>query len=110
MFPVKKSRLYLQNPVTSLEDNCNSSICAICKLIGAVTGERAFSTADHIWAFKEEQWYGGRYWDVANDAKLWEISSNQGAFEKRLSLCVKHTGSWLSVWGTTVTCTVLAAI
>ena len=31
------------------------------------------------------------------------------AFEKRLLLCAKHTSTWMSVRGTTVTGTVLAA-
>ena len=34
--------------------------------------------------------------------------NDQGAFEKRLFLCVKHTGIWLSICRTTVTGTVLA--
>ena len=42
-------------------------------------------------------------WDTANDAKTKGIVSSQGAFEKRLFLCTKQTGAWMSVWGTTVT-------
>ena len=51
----------------------------------------------------------GKNQDVVNGAKLQEIVRNQGAFEKRLFLRAKHTGSWLSIWGTTGTGTVLAA-
>ena len=47
--------------------------------------------------------------DVVNDAKLQGIISNQDAFEKQLFLCAKHTGSWMSVQGTTETGTILAA-
>ena len=42
--------------------------------------------------------------------KPWGVVSNQGAFEKHLFFRNKHTGSWLSVQGTTVTGTVLAAM
>ena len=44
-----------------------------------------------------------------NDAKLQEIISNQGAFEKRLLLSSKHMGAWM-IQSTTVTITVLAAM
>ena len=47
--------------------------------------------------------------DVVNDAKLQGIISNQDAFKKQLFLCAKHTGSWMSVQGTTETGTILAA-
>ena len=47
--------------------------------------------------------------DIENYVKLKVIVSNQGAFEKRLFLCAKHMGSWLSIRGTTVTSIVLAA-
>ena len=82
----------------------------ICKLVGAVIGEHEFSTADHIQAIKGDRRYGRKYWYVANDnAKLQGISINQFAFKKRLFLCTKHTGTWLIVWGTMVTITVIAA-
>ena len=38
-------------------------------LIDAVTGEREFSTDDHLWAVKEDMRYGKKGWDDANDAK-----------------------------------------
>ena len=37
---VNKSRLVLQNPVTSSEENYTSSLCASCDLVGGVTGGR----------------------------------------------------------------------
>ena len=51
----------------------------------------------------------GKYWYISDDTKLQEIVRDQGASEKRLFLRAKHTGAWLSVWGTTITGTVLAA-
>ena len=47
--------------------------------------------------------------DIKHDVKLQESFSDQGAFKKRLFLRAKHMGAWLSVWGTTVTGTLLAA-
>ena len=54
-FPVKKARLGLYNPVKLAEVKYNTLMCAIFKLIGAVTGKRVLSTADHIRKVKEEQ-------------------------------------------------------
>ena len=54
-------------------------------------------------------WHGKKYRDAANDVKLQGIVSDQGAYKKRFFLCAKHMGTWLSVWGITVTDTVLAA-
>ena len=78
-------------------------------LIGAVTDKREFLTAYHI-QLVEEKWRDGKkYRDDANDKKLREIVSDQGAFDKFLFPRAKHMGSWLIVWGTTVIGTVLAA-
>ena len=55
MFPVKKSGMSLQKPVTSAKEKYTSSLRASCKLIGAVTDERLFSTADQIQADKEKR-------------------------------------------------------
>ena len=59
-FLVKKSGLGLQNPVTSSIDKYKISLCESCNLIGTFTGKRVFSTADHIWAVKEERQDGGK--------------------------------------------------
>ena len=72
-------------------------------------GERDFSTADHIRAFKEKSRDGKKYQDDVNVMKLRGIVIDQGAFEKLLFLSAKHTGSCLSARGTMVTGTVLAA-
>ena len=76
--------------VTSVGYLYTSLLCARCKLIDSVVGERAFSTADHIQAVKEEQRKRKKYWYDANDVKLWVIISDQSAFEKRLLLCAKN--------------------
>ena len=57
----------------------------------------------NIWVIKEDRRDGKKDWDIVNDAKLWGIVSNQGAFEKRILLYTKHTGYYLSVRGTSVT-------
>ena len=48
--------------------------------------------------------------DTENTAKLQGIISNQGAFKKHVSQCAKHTDDWMSVRGTIVTDTLLAAM
>ena len=109
MFPVNKSGLGLQNPVTSAEDKYTSLLLASYELIGAVKVEKEFSTADHLLAFKEERWDGKTDQGVANDVKLRKIVSNKSALEKRPFLCAKNTGSWMSVQGTMINGTVLTA-
>ena len=104
--PVNKSGLGLQNYVTSAAEKYTSLLRAICKMIGAVMGDREFSTADHIREIKEERQYGKKYRDELNGTKLRGIVSDQGNSKKRLLLRAKHTSSWMSVWGTTVTGTV----
>ena len=44
-----------------------------------------------------------------NDTKLCVIVSGQVVFKKRIFLRIKHMGYCMSVWGTMVTSTVLAA-
>ena len=39
-------------------------------MIGSVTGERVFSTADHIWLVKGKREDGKKYRYITNDAKL----------------------------------------
>ena len=51
---------------------------------------RAFSTTDHIQVVKGERRDGKKDHDVANDAKLQVIVSDQVALEKRLLLRSKH--------------------
>ena len=108
-FPVKKYGLFLQNPVTPAAEKYTGSLHVSYKLIGAVMDERDFSTADHLWAVKQERWDRKKYQDDENDVKLGVIANDKGDFEKPLFLCNKHTGFWMSVRGTTVTGTVLPA-
>ena len=72
-------------------------------MIGAVKGERDFSTDCHIQAFNGERQGGKKYQDSTNDAKLPWIVSDQSAFEKRLFLNAKNMGVFMSVRGATVT-------
>ena len=105
---VNKSGLGLYNPVAQAEEKYTGLLCESYDLIGSVTGERELSNADHLWVVKEERRDGKKYWYDGNDAKLRVTVNDQVDFEKRIFLQAKHTGSWLSVRGTTVTGTVLA--
>ena len=69
--------------MTSIEDKYSSLLHVSCKLIGAVTAERAFLTSDHIRVVQEEQRYGRKDQDIANGAKIRGVVSNHGAFENR---------------------------
>ena len=109
-FPVKKSGMGLQIPVTSAADKYKGLLREIYEMIGAVMGKRVFLTADHLWAVKEERRDRKKYRDDANDAKLSGIVNPQGNLEKRLFLRTKNLGSWMSVRGTAVTGVVLAAM
>ena len=53
--PVHKYGLSIHNPVTLVPEKYKSLLHAICKLIGAVTGEMGFSTSGHIWTVEEER-------------------------------------------------------
>ena len=86
-----------------------SLLLAIFELIGTVMGEREFSTADHILAVKEEQQEGKKYQYNVNAAKLWVIVSGHVVFDKQFFFRAKNATSWLSIWGTTITGTVLNA-
>ena len=74
-----------------------------------MTGESEFSTADHLLALREDRHERQKIWDGANDAKLGGIVENLKAPDCHLILRIKHTGSWLTVQGTTVTGRLLAA-
>ena len=49
---IKKSGIGLQYPITSVNEKYLSLMCANKNLIGAVTGERAISTTDHLMALR----------------------------------------------------------
>ena len=50
-----------------------------------------------------------KIWDDADDAKIGWLFNNSETSYLRLILCAKHTGSWTTIQGTTVTSTVLVA-
>ena len=52
---VKKSGLGLQDPVTSFNKKYLILLCASSDLIGALKGERAFSTVNHLLVIREER-------------------------------------------------------
>ena len=82
---------------------------ASTELIQAVTGEGAFSNANHLLKFREERRDGQKNRDDANDAKLKELVADLDTTNRRLIIHAKNTGAWLNVRGTTVTGTLLAA-
>ena len=109
MMPVNKSGLGPQDPVTSASKKYLSLIRTSRKLIEAVTGERSFSTADHLLALREGRRDGQNIEDDTNGSKLKGLVKYLEALILQLFIRAKKTGSWLIVWGTTLTSTVLAA-
>ena len=106
--PDKKSGLGLKYLVTSTNKKYLSSLHASSELIGYITENKAVSTAKHLLDLREERrdkkiQYG------ANKEKIKGLVKDLEAFERCLILCVKNTGSWLTVWGTKVIITVFAA-
>ena len=57
----------------------------------------------------EESHDGQKIWDDANGAKLRSLVDNLDAHDHRLILRAKHTVSWMTIRGTIVNSTVLAA-
>ena len=107
--PVKKSSLGLQDLVTSANYKYLSLIRTNINLIVVITGERGFSTAGHPLVLREESRDGKNIWYDANKAKLKGLVKDLEALNRRLIFHTKKTGSWLTVWGATVTSTVLAS-
>ena len=94
---VNKDSLGVQNLVTIALDKYTSSLHAIYELIGALTGERVFSTSNHLRDVKEERQDRKKNRENANNVKLGGIVNDQGKFEKCLFLRSKHMGSWMSI-------------
>ena len=109
MIPVKKFGLGLQDPVISANKKYLSFLHAICNIIGSVIGERAFSSAYHIIALREERSDGQTIRNDTNKAKLKGLVKALEALDRRLIIHTKNTGSYLIIRGTKVTGTVLAA-
>ena len=68
-----------------------------------------FSNADHLWTLSEEQREGKEARDVAYESRLKGFLSDFKGTDKRLLLCTRSKGPWLSVHGTTVSGIVLSA-
>ena len=105
----KKAGLGLQNPTTSADKIFLNSQCASMEIIWDMMGESQLFTADNLLAFREEMSDIQKRRDEANAANIRGLVKNLKAHEPRLILCAKNTGSWLTVWGTMPTGTVLAA-
>ena len=82
---------------------------AICDIIGSVIGERAFSSAYHLIALREERSDGQKIRNYTNKAKLKGLVKSLKALDRRFIIHTKNTGSYLIIRVTTVTGTVLAA-
>ena len=106
---VNKYGLGLQDPVTSTNKKYLSLIRAISDLIGAVMGAIAFSTANHLLALREEIRDEKKTRDDSNGTKLKELVYDLKAPVHHLILRYKKRGSWPTLWGNTVTGTVIAA-
>ena len=105
----KKYRLGLLNPVTSSQENYLSSQRGSAELVRAVTGGGEFSNAEHLRTLCEERRDGKKDQDAAYKTKLKGLLSDFKVTDKRLILCAKSTGAWMSVRGDTVSATVLSA-
>ena len=79
------------------------------ELIGAITREREFSTANNLLDIREERSDGQKVQDDSNGAKLKGLAKDIKAIDNCLIIRAKNTVSWPTVRGTTVTGTVLAA-
>ena len=107
---IKKVGLGLLNPVTSSKEKYPSSQKGSKELIRAVTGGGEFSNANHLRMLGEERRDRQKYREVSNITKLKGLVRDLKGSNRRLIICDKITGSWLSVRGTTVSGTVLSAM
>ena len=106
---VKKSGLGFLNPVTSEQEKYLSPQQGSAELFPAMTRKGAFSNAEHLRTLSEEQRDGKKDRDVVYKSKSKGLVSNLKGTEKRLLICDKVTGVWLSVLVTTVSGTLLFA-
>ena len=95
--------------MTSADEKYLSFWRASTELIRAGMGEGELSTANNILSLREEKRDGLKMRDDANNSKLKELVKDLEAYDRRLILRAKNTGSWLNFWGTMVTGTVLVA-
>ena len=73
-------------------------------------GAREFLSANHLLDIREERRAIQKIRDDANDVKLKGIVDDLEAPDHRLILCAKNTGSYLTVWCTKLTGTLLGAM
>ena len=65
-----------------------------------MTGGGVLSNYDHLWTLSEKLRDENKYRDAAYESKLKGLVSNLKGTDKRLLLCAKTTGAWLSVRST----------
>ena len=73
-----------------------------------VTGGGIFSNTDHLWTLSEERRNGNKSQNDVHESILRALVSDIQGNDKRLLLCAKITGFWLSVCGAAVSGTVLS--
>ena len=82
---------------------------AIIEFIRAVTGEGAFSNANHLLALREEMCDRQKIWYVVNDSKIKDLVVDLDSPDQWLTICAKNKGVCMNVGGTTLAGTLLAA-
>ena len=108
--PAKKYRLGPLNPVTSAKEKYLIPQWGSAELIRAVKGEGALSNVDHIRMLGEERCDERKYREAEYETKLKDLVRDLKGTDRRLILCAKSAGAWMSVHDTTVSGTVLSAM
>ena len=107
--PVKKARLGILNPLISAQDKYLISTRGRTELKRAVTGGGELFNAGHLHTLSEEQCDRKKDRNVAYNSWLKGLVSDLKGTDKRVLICAKTTGAWMSVRGNTVSGTVLSA-
>ena len=95
--------------MTSTNKNYISSKCEITEFILDVTGEGAFSNANHLLTIKEERRDGDKNRDGINNSKLKDYVTDIDSADWHIIICNKNTGAWMNVQVTMITVTLLLA-
>ena len=74
-----------------------------------MAGQSELSDANHLQSIREYRSNRQKKWYDANDTKLGGLVENLKSSDRRSTLYAKKTDSWMTLKGTTVTSTVLAA-
>ena len=109
MMPVNKSRLTLLHPVKLAQKKYLSSQRGSSELVRSMMGGRAFSNDNHLRTQGEERHDRKKDWDALYETNLKGLVWDLKGTNKRLIICIKSTGAWLSICGTIFSGTVLSA-